>query len=386
MWYDRIEAWNDVYPGVLDWYAERVQQVNLKMASPTLDGTNTQLIAVDVGDILQKAELTTADAGAANAVYDLGVFVQYKAMANTYGALPANTWSRLGYRAVSAASATSGVGIAEASAVPTGVEATYFEIAPTPKEIALTHDYSNRLVEYSRMADAVTIAQNRQVAEIDFFRSLNADMLVDGDTLASNNFESIDRVTASSGEATALSWTANDEDLYGVDRSAETWFDANSDHNSGTDRNLTEDLINALRRDAEPYWDVGIPNQKVFITGFDTWDRWSALSSASERFQPTFVSMGVNGIQTSPGQEGGFAISSWDQIPVIRDDQVAADTISRLYLLDTDHVGISWARPPAYQESDTWFEVGFLVRGVRYGIGEVITTKPIAQSKLRDLK
>jgi hypothetical protein len=388
-WYDRIEAWDNLFPTPLDWYAARIRQADLRIASPSLDGTNSQLVAVDMSDVIAKAQLATADTGAANPVYDLGVFVQYKTLANTFGALPSETWRRLGYRAASTASSTSGLGVAEGGALGTPLEATFTEVAPVPKEIELVHDYTQRLIYYEAMADAVSLADNRQVAELDFFKSLNADLHVDGDTLAGNNFESIDRVTASSGEATGLAWTAGDEDLYSIDRSANTWFDANSDHNSGVDRNLTEALITALRRDAEPFWS-SFPENKVFITGYDTWDTWSQLLGASQRLGAEWATIGVNGVDTSPGVKTGFKIATFDEVPVIRDDNVTVDTISRIYLLDTEHVGIAWAKPPYYLETDPEtsdvFAVGHVVRGVRYGVGELYTTKPVAQSKLRDLQ
>ncbi len=388
-WYDLIEAWDDVYNTPLDFYLGRLKRFGLKMASPSMDGTNTQLVAVDMGEMLQKANLATSSTGAINAMYDLGVFIQYKIQANAYGMLPAETWRRQGYRAVSTAASTSAVGITEGQALGTAVVPTFVEIAPTPKEIEVVTDYTQRLIVQEAISEGITLAQNREVVEKDFFRSLDADLLSDFDTLAGDDFESLDRVTASTSEQAGVGATAGDEDLYAVDRSANSWFDSNALHNSGTDRTLTENLVSQLRQNQEPFWQDPVSG-KGYLTGFDTWTRFSQIIGASQRLGLEDAVITLNGVKTSPGNRTGFKVATFEGVPFIRDDQVAVDTISRVYLFDFDYLGISWGKPPTYLESDPdtadVFAVGHLVRGVHYGIGELYATMPVSSGKLRDLQ
>lgn len=389
-WYDYIEAWDDVYNTPLDFYLGRLKRFGLKMASPSMDGTNTQLVAVDMGEMIQKANLGTGSGGAINAMYDLGVFIQYVIQANSYGMLPSETWRRQGYRAVSTASATAGMGIIEGGALATAVVPTFVEIAPTPKEFEIVTDYTQRLIVQEAISEGVTIAQNREVVEKDFYKSMNADLNVDGNTLAGDNIESLDRVTASSVTATNLSWTTGDEDLYAIDRSGNTWYDANSLDASGVDRNITEGLWTTLRQNQEQFWQDPVAG-KGYLTGHTTFNRFSQLIGASQRFDGAADAViTLNGVKTSPGEKTGFKIATWEGVPIIRDDNVQVDTIDRVYLLDMDYLGIAWGKPPTYLESDPdtsdVFATGHLVRGVHYGIGELFATFPASSGSLRDLQ
>ena len=378
---EKMNCYDDRYDSLLDWYGKQ-----LRIKSPTLDGTNAQLQIIDQGEMLMKAALTTGDAAAVNALYQLGVFVQYSIKPNAYGCHPKTPWKVQGYRAVKAASKSSAVGVAEGGALGTGVEPTYYEVAVDPKEFELVGDYSTRLQVLSEIADAVKVDQNRQTIEKDFFKSMDADLLKDFDTLAGNNIESIDRLTASAAEQAGCGATAGDDDIYGIDRGAEGWADANSEHASGTDRILSEALIDALRRDQEPYWET-FPENKVFITGFDTWTRWGQLEAAKQRYGTEMFTITIgDGVKTAEGAKGGFKLATWDGVPIIRDDSVEKDTISRIYLEDLEVTGIAFGRPIGYSESDNMFEVGHLVKGVWYGIGELYATAFKPNGKLRDLK
>ena len=385
--YDRMVTYDDRYPDPTDYYFEKLKQ--LRLVSPALDGT-AQLVGIDpLQNILQKAELSTADAGAVNTIYSLGVFLQYITKANALGMLPKESWRRQGYRAVKTASKTGDLGIAEASAIAAAdaVEPVYFEVAPSPKEIRLVSRYTQRLSVLAQIADAVTIDQNRQVIEKDFFRSLSNDLLVTVDTLQTNDFESLDRVASSTAEITDKGFAAGDEDIYGVDRSIESWADANVDGGTaGADRDLQTRFIDDLRADQEPYWESF--DHKVFLANYKQHVKWSQLESAKQRFGVSDVSFTVgDGVRTMPGERGGFRIASWDGIPVIRDDSITTTGTAggNIYLFDLDYLGISWGRPIEYLDEDNPFIVGHTVMGLWYGIGELYCTQFKAQGKVTDL-
>ena len=381
--YDLIDCWDDQYGSVEDYYLSKLAKLDI--VSPTFDGTSPQRAVLSVRVLLTKADLTSADTGAVNTIYSLGVFIQYLTQANALGALPKRPWRRQGYRAVKTAAKTSAVGIAEAAALGTAVEPVYFEVGPTPKEIELVSSYSARLAVLSQIADAVTVDQNRQVIERDFFRSLDKDLNGDATTVAGNNFESLDRVASKDGQQGI---DAGDEDLYGVDRSVETWFNAYV-NDAATNRTLGIELIDSLRENLEPRWE-SFPDEKYFQTGFDTWGRMGRLIGSQQRFTIEDVSFTVgDGIRTSPGMRTGFRIAAMDGIPVIRDDQTfqTASELSNLHLWDTsmDRLGIAWGRPVEYMEKDDPFVVGHVVKGMWYGIGEVFATYPRSSGKLRDI-
>ncbi len=378
--FEQMNCYDDRYGHLYDWYLEQ-----LRLASPDKHGNDIMLVEDEMFEGLAKAGITSGDAGVVNAIYSLDVFIQYSVKPTAYGMLPKNPWQVQGYRAVSTPSITSGLGVAEAQAVGTEQSPTYVEIAPDPKEIELPTSSSQRLAVLAQIADAISPDQNRVVVEKDFFKALEADILQDFDTLPGDDFESIDRVCASTSEQAGVGATAGDEDIYGIDRGANSWMDANSDHNSGVDRDLTISLIESLREDQEPFWDV-FPEQKVFLTGLDTWTRWSLLEGTKQRLGSDTFTVTVNEGITSPGVKGGFKLATWDGIPIIRSDNVQQDTISRIYLLDLADLGIAMGKPISMSESDNMFEVGHKIVSVWYGIGELYATKFKSQGKLRDLQ
>jgi hypothetical protein len=211
-------------------------------------------------------------------------------------------------------------------------------------------------------------------------------LLQDTDTLAANNPESIDRITSSSVEATALSFTAADEDLYGVDRSGATWFDANADHNSGVDQPLNINYIDALIRDQWPYWGNDAGN-KLWITAPSTWLPWSALEGTKQRFnQETAAFTYTQGVQPVLGQAGGFKLTTYNNWPIVLDANVQVDTIGRIYLLDTNHVGLVVGRPmEAIQANNPVYLGAFVNRVVFYMIGETWCDLPKSCGHRRDL-
>ena len=88
---------------------------------------------------------------------------------------------------------------------------------------------------------------------------INKMLTGDKGTAAGNNFESLDRVTV------GASASAN-EDMYSIDRSANSWSLAEHNENSGTDRNLSLDQLDDL---FQKIWTRG-GNPKVILTGYDT--------------------------------------------------------------------------------------------------------------------
>ena len=346
---------------------------------------SSYIVPVHPIDKIQKATLTTGDAGAYNALFGAVATIQLSQQQTMIGALPKKGYPREGFRAVSAAAIASGAGIAEGAAVGTGVEPTYVEITVGQKEVEVVTEMSTRMEVISAKNDNIEFEGNAQVVFSNFMEALDVDLLVDMDTLAGANHESLDRICGSSGENTALGYTAADEDLYGVDRSVATWFNANSDHASGVDRSLSKSLVDALMRDQKEFWQYNI-DQKIYASKNDSWIEFSAIEGARQRMGEETVVANVNGLNTFRGGAGGFKLSTYDGFPWLQDENISADTIGRIMLLDLNHVGLCVGRPIEFLESDNPFEVGHLHRCLWYGIHENWCDLPAAEGKLRDLK
>lgn len=374
----RVNSWD--YSGM-----DIMNQVYASMTPYELEMRENYLVPVTPLDRLQKTAITTGTGAAYNALFGAVAILQISQQQNAYGMLPKRGYPKEGFRAVSAAAVASGVGIAEGAAVSTPVVPTYQEITVGLKEVETVTEFTQRMEVVSAKNDNIEYAGNAQVVFSNFMDALDTDLLVDFDTLASNNIESLDRVTASTAERVGVGATDGDEDLYGVDRSANAWWDSNSLHASGVDRNITKTLVDTLQQNQWEFWQNNV-DEKVYLTGTDTWTEFSADEGARQRFGEDTFTATVNGIQTFPGQVGGYKLTTYDGHPWILDQNVVADTISRLYLLDLVHLGIVLGRPIQFIESDNPFEVGYNHRGLWYGIEELWNDLSKAHGKLRDLQ
>jgi hypothetical protein len=392
--FGKMDCFDTEYPDILTYYARRIQRT--QMFSPTRDGQGTMLIAGQAIPKLAKAALDTSTGAVSNPVYDLDTFIAYSVLPTPYGLIPKKPWKRQGWRTVKTASKTGDLGVDEADAatLPAGVVPTYFEVYARPKELALTTNYTNRLRVIAAIADAVPIDKNRQTVEKDFYRSLSNDLTDDVTNIAADDVETIQRHTANFAMLTNH-FDAGDEDLYAdraginptVDRSAEAWADANAIY-AAADRNLTEDLIDALRKAQEFYWDR-YPEGKAYLTGYDTWDDWSRLGNSKQRFTSVEGAISVGeGVKTSPGVKGGFKFSAWDDIPIVRYDnidKVGAAAKAPIHLVDLDYMTLAMGKPFGFQESENPFEVGLQTKGLWNGICENVAWLWKGHGSLHDL-
>jgi hypothetical protein len=384
----RIVLNTEVHP----FYSDPLTNVRGLMTAPRIAWSNpgdttTQLIPVHPMDAIQKATLTTGDTGAYNAIFGAVAVSQVAIQQNVFAALPKRPYMKEGFRAVSALGTISTPGIAEGASVPTAIEPTYQEITVGMKDWAVATEMSTRLELVSTKNDTVTFGGNAQIIFANFLNALDTWLLKDTNTLASYAPESLDRITCSSAGSVACGNTANDEDLYGVDRSSDTWFNGNMDHNSDTDRSLTIGYIDALIRDQWKYWGADTGSNKLWITHPSTWVPWSALEGSKQRFsQETASYTYTQGVQPVTGQAGGFKLSTYNNYPIVLDANVVEDTIGRIYLLDTNHVGLVIGRPiEAIQANNPVYLGSFVNRVVFYGIGETWCDLPLSQGQLRDL-
>ena len=363
------------------------------------------------GSELLKADapLLSTTAGTYQAIYGRKVWSQLNQEFNAFSILPKRPWDRSGWRVVTAKPSTAvGGGIAENGTLPDTTKPTFQNVAAKPKTIAHTFDMSEVAIFLNDKDDGLGDIRSVLKEEMGKHHAehINQMLLQDVDTPAGNDLESLDRVTASSlmdstgtGPVAAGSQTTNtahvsaasDLDIYSIDRSANTW--SNAEISVASDAGLTERVLSLDHLDEmfQKIWIRG-GNPKVMLTGYDTLMRIQQLLQAQQRFMeekrvvPTY-----NGVKGVPGVEAGFIVATYNGVPIIPSKDVTADGISRIYMLDTDYLYYSTAKPTQYFESGIETGDPFAINrlgqeGLYRTMGEVWTTFFGGQGQIRALK
>ena len=232
---------------------------------------------------------------------------------------------------------------------------------------------------------------------------INQMLTQDVSTVAGNDFESLDRITAADATSVGLTGlkttggnehvdAAGDLDIYSIDRSAtaNAWsgaeVDCAADAAAGS-RTLSLDNLDIM---FQKIWVRG-GNPKVILTGYDTLMRIQQLLQSQQRFmEEKRVTPTYNGVKGVPGIEAGFIVATYNGVPIIPSKDVEKDGISRVYFLDTDYLYFSTAIPTQYFESGIETGDPFAINrlgqeGLYRTMGEVWTTFFRAQGSIRDL-
>ena len=313
------------------------------------------------GDILKAdAPLLSTTAGTYQAIYGRKVWSQLNQEFNAFSILPKKPWERSGWRILTAR-AESGVtgGIAENGTLPDTKKPTFENVSTKPKTIAHTFDLSEVAMFLSDKDDGLGDA--RQVLKEEMGKHhaemINKMLLVDVDTTAGNNLESLDRLTsdpdkmtASTGHVSALT----DHDIYSITRDGSADFhsaEVDVSSSSSTNRNLSLNQLDGL---FQQLWTRG-GNPKVILTGYDTLMRVQQLLQSQQRFMDSKrVTPTYNGVKGVPGLEAGFIVATYNGVPLIPTKDMPTDgsgSISRMYYLDTDYLWFQTAIPTQYFES-----------------------------------
>lgn len=354
-------------------------------------------------DMLQKidAPVISTTTGVYNAVYGALVWSQLNQEANTFAFLQKYPWLKAGWRIMTVRAAASGGGVAENAALPDTIKPTFAEVSTKPKEVVHNFNSSWRQEFLAKSGDDAfgALDQLRPLLGNHHREMINIMLNTDFNTLASNDVESIDRVCSSAQEETDLSYTAGDQDMYGIDRSSSTIYDAYVSEADGNDRAVTDA---AIRTD---FANIRINGGQTSVIQVKD-DAYAAIQGAFESAVHVIpglgqgvVSIGVNGVQTHNGIQAGQHVATVYGIPLVVSKDSQADTIGRIYYLDTTdpegygepRLGLKVAVPTMY------FEGGMNV-GDPFGVDklnsegmfatmlELICTNFKAQGKRRDLK
>ena len=350
------------------------------------------------------SELLKADApmlsttgGTYNAIYGRKVWSQMNQEFNAFSILPKRPWDRSGWRVLTDKPNSGAVhgGVAENATLPDTVKPTFQHVAAKPKTVVHTFDMSETAIFLADKDDGMGDIRSVLKEEMGKHHAemTNKMLLLDVDTTADNGFESIDRVTTgdSTGMTAGTHYTAGREDIYSINRdgSANSWSYAEVNADTGaTDRVLSLDQLDDL---FQKVWVRG-GNPKVMLTGYDTLMRLQQLLQSQQRFmEEKRVTPTYNGVKGVPGMEAGFVVATYNGVPIIPSKDVKADTISRMYFLDTDYMYFSTAIPTQYYESGIETGDPFAINrlgqeGMYRTMGELWTTFFGGQGSIRDLK
>ena len=347
------------------------------------------------GSELLKADapLLSTTAGTYQAIYGRKVWSQLNQEFNAFSILPKKPWDRSGWRVVTAKpSKTVGGGIAENGTLPDTTKPTLQNVAAKPKTVAHSFDMSETAIFLNDKDDGLGDIRSVLKEEMGKHHAehINDMLTEDVTTLAGNDIESLYRITTGNNSMTSgTHYDTSDEDIYSIDRSANTWsFGEDSADSSSNNRTLSLDHLDEVFR---LIWERG-GNPKVMLTGYDTLMRIQQLLQAQQRFMeekrvvPTY-----NGVKGVPGIEAGFIVATYNGVPIIPTKEMASDGISRIYMLDTDYVYFSTAKPTQYFESGIETGDPFAINrlgqeGLYRTMGEVWTTFFGGQGSIRDLQ
>jgi|TARA_R110002051_G_scaffold273569_1_gene334200 hypothetical protein len=361
--------------------------------------TGSELLKAD-------APMLSTTAGTYQAIYGRKVWSQLNQEFNAFSILPKKPWERSGWRVITD-KPNSGVvhgGIAENATLPETVKPVFQHVAAKPKTIAHSFDVSEVAVFLADKDDGM--GDMRAVLKEEMGKHhaemVNKMLLVDSDTPAGNNFESLDRITFNDATSVGLTGArtsggtvhvsaAGDLDIYSIDRSANAWSGAEAncgaDAAAGNRRTLSLDHLDTI---FQQIWERG-GNPKVLLTGYDTLMRLQQLLQSQQRFmEEKRVTPTYNGVKGVPGMEAGFIVATYNGVPIIPSKDVTKDGLSRMYLLDTDYMYFSTAIPTQYFESGIETGDPFAINrlgqeGLYRTMGEVWTTFFGAQGSIRDL-
>ena len=245
-----------------------------------------------------------------NIIFGQKVWSMINREMNALSMLPKKPWKSSGWRmlksrAIGGANDTFSVSDADdlggqpenqALSSITNVKPDYTTLTVTPKTVAHTFEISEIAQLMAGLDDGIgdLIANYREEVGITHAEVMNAMVLQDltataGKGLDHSGFSGVDdaltslyKIIATFAETNAMSNYANKNDLYGQTRasSGTEYLEAFVDSNSGTDRNLTVNLLNTALRNLMARG--GDP--KVILTGYDTIQTLGELLQAQERF------------------------------------------------------------------------------------------------------
>lgn len=358
---------------------------------------------------LSKADdpVLTSDSGVRNAVYGSEVFSLVNSEPNIFALLENRAWTKSGERIITShGHASASGGTAENATLPETDHPEFDQFETDPKTIAHNFDVSQAKQLLADTDDDdlddpfdflrrwYGMGTEHQTGMGEHPKHLNEQLGTKVTTTNSNNLESIDRAISNGSEESDISGVdADDADIYGFDRSNNE-FESNVLHNDGTNRTFVQDLLDDAIREVKvnsgknPVTD----DNYFWLTNHDTYQRIEDEFGGKERLEAQRVQVGLNGVQTEPGDDVGITVQSYKNIPLFESVDVPQDGLGRVYLIDSSTMYIKTLLPTQFYSTGTEvdgnpFGIDRLGNeGMFVTIGELTLVNPAAQAKIRDLK
>jgi len=363
-----------------------------------------------------------------NLVYGQKVWSMINREINALSMLPKKPWKSSGWRILKsravggggdtfAANADKLGGTAENESLSniTNVKPDYDTLSVTPKTIAHTFEISEIAQMMAGLDDGIgdLIANYREEVGITHAEVMNQQILLDlttttqkglraselSDAERDRNLTSLYKIISNFAELdnSGSELFTNSLDIYGTTRTDPAGsvsarmlhLESYVDSNSGTDRNLTVNLLNTALRNLMARG--GDP--KVILTGYDTIQTLGELLQAQERFMGrTEVVPSHSGIKGVSGREVGFRVATYHDIPIIpvKDMPNGGAGLSDMLILDTDHLYLCTLKPTEYFEgginADVFGHGKLGHRGLYRTVAETVCTYFRGQGKIIDLQ
>ena len=346
---------------------------------------------------------TTGLAEGLNTVFGAKVFNQLNTKSEVFKLLKKEAWTQSGFRALTARHATT-AGVAEGGAFPETDQPALKEITLTLKEIVTPWQMSSKAEILSEADDGLgnlAAFMRREQGEahaffLDDMLTKSVEANSDGSSgagLAGNNMESLDRVTATLAyvtDAQSPSNSQDDCDMYGIDISSNSFFDAGHTHftDDGSNNALALDdldtMIAALLENGANY------NSLAILTGFDTYQNLKALMQGTNgAFKFSLdgaAAANMNGVTGEAGLNFDSRVGAYDGIPIFLSQHVPKDGASRLYMLDMDNLALRVAAPTTYVDNTNLAVRQVLSREYAFiTAGELVAYRRNTSGSIRDL-
>ena len=195
------------------------------------------------GTDLLKADspMMSSTTGTYQAIFGRKVWSQLNQEFNAFSILPKKPWEKSGWRVTTAKpDFTKGGGVGENATLPETTKPTFEHVSTKPKTVAHSFDLSETAMFLADKDDGLGDA--RAVMKMEMAKHhtehINQMLLSDVQTVAGNDFESLDRITSSAFVETAASFVdvITDHNIYNLTRttgSSQSWYDAQVDAYNG---------------------------------------------------------------------------------------------------------------------------------------------------------
>lgn len=359
----------------------------------------------------QDSPVTSGNAGYRNAVYGSEVFSLVNSEPNIFALLENRAWTKSGERALTEHGHSSGSGgVGENAEIPDTDHPPLEEFEQDPETVAHSFDVSQEKQLLAQTEDddlddpfdflrrwygegtqhQTGMGEHPKHMNVQLGRDVD-DTDADLDWSVADSFHSIDQAISNEAETGFLSNPGN-ADIYGFDRSNGN-FESNVVHNNGDPltftTNILDDMIRLVKSESgrNPVTD----DNYFFLTNHDTAQRIENEVGGKERLDAVRTTVGVNGVNTNPGDDVGITVQSYKQVPIFESVDIPQDDLGRVYLVDSSTMYIKTLLPTQFYSTGTEVDQNPYAinkmgnQGLYATIGQLTLVNPAAHAKARDL-